>query len=145
MKSSLTLQFFLSFGQNLGLYYCKIQKQPSRGVLTKRCSKNTQQTCRKTRICRSVISRKLLCNIILWHVCSPVNLLHIFRTSFCKNTSGDCFWRKNVKQCYRFFKSPHTQKKFLKRQLLSRWNKQNWANLKKLKTWILCNFKGTLM
>ena len=23
-----------------------------------------------------------------WHWCSPVNLLHIFRTSFAKNTSG---------------------------------------------------------
>ena len=23
-----------------------------------------------------------------WHGCSPVNLLHIFRTPFCQNTSG---------------------------------------------------------
>ena len=41
--------------------------------------------------CRSVISIKLLCNFIeitLRHGCSPVNLLHIFRTSFLKNTSG---------------------------------------------------------
>ena len=40
--------------------------------------------------CRRVISIKLLCNFIkitLWHVCSPVTLLYIFRTpldgSFC--------------------------------------------------------------
>ena len=26
--------------------------------------------------------------VALWHGCSPVNLLHIFRTSFRKNTSG---------------------------------------------------------
>ena len=26
--------------------------------------------------------------ITFWHVCSPVNLLHIFRTPFLKNTSG---------------------------------------------------------
>ena len=26
--------------------------------------------------------------ITLWHGCSPVNLQHIFRTSFPKNTSG---------------------------------------------------------
>ena len=26
--------------------------------------------------------------IILWHGCSPVNSLHIFRTAFLKNTSG---------------------------------------------------------
>ena len=33
----------------------------------------------------------MLCNFIeitLWHGCSPVNLLHIFRTIFSKNTSG---------------------------------------------------------
>ena len=41
--------------------------------------------------CRSVISIKLPCNFIettLRHGCSPVNLLHIFRTPFTKNTSG---------------------------------------------------------
>ena len=30
--------------------------------------------------------------IALWHGCSPVNLLHIFRTPFPRNTSGCCFW-----------------------------------------------------
>ena len=38
-----------------------------------------------------MISINLLCNFIeitLWQVCSPVNLLHIFRPPFCKNTSG---------------------------------------------------------
>ena len=41
--------------------------------------------------CRNAISIKLLCNFIelaLRHGCSPVNFLHIFRTSFPKNTSG---------------------------------------------------------
>ena len=40
---------------------------------------------------RSVISIKLLGNfteITLRHGCSPVNLLHIFRTAFLKDTSG---------------------------------------------------------
>ena len=40
---------------------------------------------------RSVISIKFLCNFIeiaLRHGCSPVNLLHIFRTPFPKNTAG---------------------------------------------------------
>ena len=53
------------------------QKQPSRGVL------------RKAR--RSGISIKLLCKFIeiaLRHWCFPVNLLHIYRTPFPKNTSG---------------------------------------------------------
>ena len=50
--------------------------------------------------CQSVISLKLQSNFIeftLWHGCSPVNLLHIFRTPFPRNTSGripiyDIFW-----------------------------------------------------
>ena len=40
--------------------------------------------------CQSAISIKLLFNFIeitLQHVCSPVNLLHIFRTPFLKNKS----------------------------------------------------------
>ena len=40
--------------------------------------------------CRSAISIKLFCNFIemaLPHGCSPVNLLHILRTPFFKNTS----------------------------------------------------------
>ena len=43
-------------------------------------------------LCRSVISIKLLCNfseITLQHRRSPINLPHIFRTPFCKNTYGE--------------------------------------------------------
>ena len=43
------------------------------------------------RPCRSMILIKLLCNFIeiaFWHGCSPVNLLHIFRIPFYKNTCG---------------------------------------------------------
>ena len=50
------------------------------------CSKFTGQHS-----CRSVISIKLESNFIeitLQHWYSPVNLLHIFRTPFLKNTSG---------------------------------------------------------
>ena len=66
-----------------------------KGVL-KRCSKFTGNT----HSCRSVISIKLLCNFIeieLRHGCSPVNLLHIFRTSFPRNTSGWLPLTKKVK------------------------------------------------
>ena len=41
--------------------------------------------------CRGVISIKLLCNFIeiaVRHGCSPVNLKHILRTPFPKNTPG---------------------------------------------------------
>ena len=51
-----------------------------KGVL-KICSKFTGE-----HPCRSAISIKL--QSTLRHGCSPVNLLHIFRTSFPKNTSG---------------------------------------------------------
>ena len=56
-----------------------------KGVL-KICSKFTGE-----HPCRSAISIKLLCNFIeitLRHGRSPVNLLHIFRTLFSKNTNG---------------------------------------------------------
>ena len=46
--------------------------------------------------CRSLISTKLLWNFIeitLWHGCSPINLLHVFRTPFTRNAFG---WLKNL-------------------------------------------------
>ena len=66
------------------------QKQPPRGVPWERCSENVPQIDRRTPCC-SVISIKLQSNFIeiaLRHGCSPVNLLHIFRTPFLKNSSG---------------------------------------------------------
>ena len=69
-----------------------IQKQPPRRVLKKRCSQNMQQIYRRTPMPKCDFNKVgLLCNFIeitLWHGCSPVNLLHIFRTPFTKNTSG---------------------------------------------------------
>ena len=76
--------------------------------------------------CQSVISIKLLCNFIEItprHGCPPVNLPHIFRTPFLKNTSGwlllnwlQCFdwwqrfrliWWWNTSrgpdECYKYF------------------------------------------
>ena len=49
------------------------------------------QKCSGEHLCRSVTSIKLLSNFIeitLRHLFSLVNLQHIFRTSFPKNTSG---------------------------------------------------------
>ena len=54
-------------------------------LLLKICSKFTGEHS-----CQSAISIKLLYNfieVILWQRCSPVNMLHISRTSFHKNTS----------------------------------------------------------
>ena len=50
--------------------------------------------------CRSAISIKLQSNFIEitpWHVSSPVNLRHISRTSFLKNTSGRLL--RNLEPC----------------------------------------------
>ena len=56
---------------------CCLQKQTSRSVLNKRCFEKMQRNYN-------------FIEIIPWHWCSPVNLLHIFRTSFPKDISG---WR----------------------------------------------------
>ena len=64
------------------------QKQLSKGVLKKECSKNMQQ-CTGENPCRRVISIKLQSifnETTLRHECFPVNLLHIFRTPFYKNS-----------------------------------------------------------
>ena len=63
-----------------------------KGIL-KICIKFTEHPC------QIVISTKLLCNfteITLRHGFSPVNLLHIFRIPFPKNTSGGLRLRKIV-------------------------------------------------
>ena len=54
-----------------------------KGVL-KICSKFTYTV---EHLCRSLISINLLIKITHRHCCSPVNLLHIFRKPFPKNTS----------------------------------------------------------
>ena len=73
----------------------KLQKQPTRVVLRKKCSENCIKFTGE-HPCRSAISIKLLCNFR--HGCSPVNLLHIFRTSFPKNTSGRLLLKLLIRQ-----------------------------------------------
>ena len=80
-KCVLATIFFLNFKAK------KYRTIPSdvflgKGIL-KTCSKFTGE-----HPCLSVISIKLLIEITLRHGCSPVNLLHIFRTPFHKSTSG---------------------------------------------------------
>ena len=58
------------------------QKQPSRDVLLGRCSENIQQIYRKTPITKCDFNK------VDFNKISPVNLLHISRTSFPRNTSG---------------------------------------------------------
>ena len=81
-----SVQKFISF-KPYQKHQMKFKKQPYRGVLWKRCSKNMQQITGE-HPCQSVIQINLQSNLIkiaLWHGCSPVNLLHIFRKPFPQN------------------------------------------------------------
>ena len=69
------------------LQNCCSQKQPSRGVLRKRCSENMQQIYWRTPMPKF----DLLCNFIeiaIRHGCFLTNWLHFFRTPLPKNTSA---------------------------------------------------------
>ena len=61
-------------------FWFLIKEAAPRGVLIKKCSGNMQQIYRRTPM--------LKCDFNFRHGCSPVNLLHIFRTLFPKSTSG---------------------------------------------------------
>ena len=94
----------------------KEHKQPSRRVrktVLKMCSKFTRE-----HPCRSVILVKLQSNFIeitLRHGCSPVNLLHIFRTHFLKKTSG----RLLLKESATYNHAMASEFSFLKKLLFS--------------------------
>ena len=83
-------------------YLFQVQKQLPKVFLLKRvlkiCSKYTGE-----HTCRSVISIKLQSNLIkitLRHGCSPVNLLHIFRKPFSRNTSWWLLLQEAIKGSY---------------------------------------------
>ena len=72
---------------NLKLLKLLLQKQPLKGVLEKRCSENMQQIYRRTPMPKCNFN-KVAKQLAHRHGCSPVNLLHIFRTPFPGNISG---------------------------------------------------------
>ena len=76
------LMFFLLFFLLKDGCGYKSQKQPSRGVPRKRCPEDMQQIYRRT-----PMPKCLIIEITLRHGCSPVNLLHILRIPFPRNTS----------------------------------------------------------
>ena len=79
------------------VYWFNLQRQPSGSVLKKRYFENMRQISRRTPMPKCSFNKiALLCNFIeiaLRHgcspvaKCSPVNLLHISRTSFLGKTS----------------------------------------------------------
>ena len=68
----------------------QIQGQPPRGAPEKKCSESMQQIYWRTP------TRKYDFNIAYRYGCSPLNLLHIFRTPFRKNTSGRLLLQKMI-------------------------------------------------
>ena len=66
------------------------QKQPTRPVLREMYSENMQQIYRRTPMSNCNFNK--VAKHLYWNRpsngCSPVNLLHIFRTFFPKNSSG---------------------------------------------------------
>ena len=67
--------------------YCNFEKQLSIGAIIKRYSENMQQICKRKPTPKCDFNSNFI-EITLWYGCSPVNLLHIFRTPFYKNTYG---------------------------------------------------------
>ena len=63
------------------------QYNPPEVFSRKRCSEYMKQTYTRTHIPKCDFNNFLV-EIALWHVCSPVNSLHIFKTTFPRNTSG---------------------------------------------------------
>ena len=89
------------YGKLHSKVYCKtysknwklrLWKQLSRGVLKKKCCENMQQNYRRTPLSKCDLQSNFI-EITRWHGCSPVNLLHNFRTSFSKNNSGSLLLR----------------------------------------------------
>ena len=78
-----------------------VQKQPSRRVLRKRCFENMQQIYRRTPMPKCDFNKfaSNFIEIALRHGCSPVNLLHIFKTPFLKNTSGRLLLTNSFHYC----------------------------------------------
>ena len=87
-------KFWLYFQIVKALWSSKMEKQPSRGVLSKRCSElywnHTSAwvfSCEFAAYFQNTFYYSNFIEITLRYGCSPVNLVHIFRTLFTKNTS----------------------------------------------------------
>ena len=81
--------FFIAFRRALvasDMLSNYFQKQPSKDILKKSCSENMQQINRKTPVLKCDCNKIAVALQLYWyhtrHGCSPVYLLHIFRTSF---------------------------------------------------------------
>ena len=67
-----------------------LKKQPSIGVIRKRCSEYIHQIYRRTPMPKCDFN-KAAKQWVFEHGCLPVNLIYIFRTSFDKAPMEGCF------------------------------------------------------
>ena len=91
MKKNLFLKIHKKNPVAKSLFKKVTDRSLSSYVVARMCSVKISSKFTGEHPCLSVMSIKLLCRFIeitLCHGCSPVNLLHIFRTPFLKNTSG---------------------------------------------------------
>ena len=91
MRHDINKKIISTFLKRTGL--STLQKHSPRVVPRKRCSEIMRQIYRRTPMLKCDFN-KVACNFIditLQHGCSPVNLLHIFRTPFLKNTCAAPF------------------------------------------------------
>ena len=73
----------------LHVLHCIFRSSRPDVFLVKGVPKNKQQIYRGTLLRKHDFNlQSNFIEITLWHGCSPVNLLHIFKTPFSKNTSG---------------------------------------------------------
>ena len=94
-------------------------------VVLKICSKFTGE-----HPCQSLVSIKLLCKFIeiaLWHRCSPLNLMHIFRISFSKNTSLEGCLCSFLQDSVKLFKDRFPRKSNFVIKNVSAWLRE-WGN-----------------
>ena len=82
--------FYQCLKKVIYLYYeSHPQKQPSIDALRKKCSENMQPIYRRSPMPKCDLNKVAYCSlteIALRHGCSPINLLHMFRAPFYKNT-----------------------------------------------------------
>ena len=113
LKNTFFMFFFRSHVEIIIWFYLEAatQRRFLKKAVLHMCSK-----FRGEHPCRSTILIKLLCNFIeiaLRHECSPINLLHIFRTPSPKNTSGRLLLYSYVVIIFNFYIFYFTSNMFL--------------------------------
>ena len=96
------LRNWLRYFWEFFLLYNNTQKRSFTDFLQNWCSKNYCKFCRKTLVLESLLIKVVALNACSFIKkrpqlsCFPAKLANIFRTTFLKNTTGDCFWTLQI-------------------------------------------------